>query len=234
MQDENNIQPEIPQAGEEIFSTETFIEEPPRPKTDLLKISLVLNGILLIGMVILYILFFTAKKTEQVAIPMAFQKVNGKAMKVVYVNIDSLNSKYEFVRMLKNDLEGTGKKLQAEILGEQSAFEKEAADFQKQVGANTITEERAKIVYEALMQKQQALLEKKDRYTQQVAEKELAMNLRLLDTVTNFLKRYNRHFNFDYILGFKTAGEILVASDSLDITREVLNALNKEYSEKKK
>jgi outer membrane protein len=234
MQEENNLQPEEHQADEQILQPEPEPVEPKPRKNMALTVSLVMNGILLVGLAVLYFLFFTSRRPEPVAIPMAFQKVSANSLKVVYVNIDSLNAKYEFVRALKSDLEGTGKKLQNEILGEQAAFEKEAADFQKQVAANSITEERAKIVYEALMQKQQALMEKKDRYTQQVADKELAMNIRLLDTVTNFLKRYNRQFRFDYILGYKTAGEILCANDTLDITREVLKVMNREYSDKKK
>jgi len=77
-------------------------------------------------------------------------------------------------------------------------------------------------------------VDKKDRYTQQVADKEMKMNLTLLDTVTNFLKRYNRTYKYDYIMGLKTAGEILVANDTLDITKDVLNALNKSYQEREK
>jgi outer membrane protein len=234
MNDENTIQPEVPQANEQVFISEPAVDEHKHPQPPLLTASLVMNAILLIGLVILYILFFTSKKEEQVKIPFAFQKTGGNSMKVVFVNIDTLNSRYEFVKVLKNDLEGTGKRLQNEILGEQAAFEKEAADFQKQVAANTIPEDRAKIIYEALMQKQQALMEKKDRYTQQVGEKEMDMNKRLLDTVSNFLKRYNRIYRYDYILGFREAGEILVGNDTLDITNDVLGALNKEYDSRKK
>ena len=63
-----------------------------------------------------------------------------------------------------------GRDFRMRFLNEQSALEKEAATFQKQIAANAITEDKAKVVYEELMQKQQALMEKKDRYTQMVAE----------------------------------------------------------------
>jgi outer membrane protein len=241
MQEENTFQPEEHQAEQNFAGETAGITEPGKEKAgkrvpDLLKLSLALNAILMIGVVILYILHFTAKKEETTsAIPMAtVQKVSGSALKVVFVNIDSLNAQYDFVKHLKSDLESTGKKLQNEILGEQAAFEKEANEFQKAVASNAIPEEKAKLQYEALMQKQQALAEKKDRYTQQVADKELDMNLRLLDTVTSFLKRYNRKYRFDYILGYKTAGEILVGNDTLDITRNVLGELNREYADRKK
>ena len=197
-------------------------------------LSLAFNFVLLAGLVVLYVLYFTSRKQEVITVPVNLHKSGDKGMSVVFVNLDTLNSKYEFVKMLKSDLEGTGRKLQAEIQSEQAAFEKEASDFQKQVQANTIPEARAKIIYEALMQKQQALAEKKDRYTQQVADKELSMNLQLLDTVTNFLKRFNRRYHFDYILGYKTGGEILLGNDTLDITGNVLNEMNKAWSERKK
>jgi outer membrane protein len=203
-------------------------------KEKILVFSVILNVIMLIGLTVLYVLFFTARKTEPSKPTPLFQKAGNKSLSLVYVNIDSLNSNYDFVKVLKNDLESTGKRLQEEIISEQTAFEKEAADFQKQVASSSIPEAKAKIIYEALMEKQQAIAEKKDRYTQEVANKQLDMNMRLLDTVTNFLKRYNRKFSYDYILGMKTSGEIIIANDTLDITKDVLNSLNKEYSARKK
>lgn len=234
MQEENNIPTGYSEVTEKDNPSKPFVKGNLQMKQKVLFLSVLFNIIMLIGLIILYVLFFTTKKTEIIKMTPVYQKAGNKAMSLVYVNIDSLNAKYEFVKVLKNDLESTGKKLQAEILSEQTAFEKEAADFQKQVANNAIPEAKAKMIYEALMEKQQALGEKKDRYTQEVANKELGMNMRLLDTVTNFLKRYNRKFNYDYILGMKTAGEILIANDTLDITKDVLNTINIEYSARKK
>ena len=194
----------------------------------------VLILILLAGVVALYILWYGNRcKTDQdTAVP--YQPGIEKGTSIVFVNLDTLNAHYEFVKVLRTDIEATGRRLHADILAEQNAFEKEAADFQRQINANAITEERAKVVYEQLMQKQQAILDKKDRYTQQVADQELNMNLRLVDTVINFLKRYNQNYRYDYILGYKTGGEILLGNDTLEITASVLESLNKEYQEKKK
>jgi outer membrane protein len=194
----------------------------------------VTNVILLAGLVVLYVLFFTeGKKVTSSDLP-AQQDASRGTVQVVFVNIDTLNERYEFIKKLRSDLEGLGKRLQDEVLSEQSKFERDAADFQRQVAGNAITEERAKAVYEELMERQQRLLEKKDRYTQLVADKELNMNLTLLDSVTGFLKRYNRQYHYDYILGYKGGGEILLANDTLDITNEVINSLNLEYRQKEK
>jgi outer membrane protein len=234
MQDENMIIPDNNQAKEENYAYQPQPEMEKHEKRQFFTFSNILGIVLLIGLIVLYILFLTTKRSEELKAPVALQKSGIRSLSVVFVNIDSLNEKYEFVKVLKNDLEGTGKRLQTEVLSEQSNFEKEAADFQKQVAGNAISEEKAKMVYESLMQKQQAIVEKKDRYTQQVANMEMNLNLRLLDTITNFLKRYNQIYKFDYILTYKTAGDILIANDTLDITNDVLRSLNKEYNERKK
>lgn len=201
-----------------------------------INLNTVLLLIVMAGLIVLYILFFTSQRS------VAPELVTGdsaqvsllKGPSIVYVNIDSLNEHYEFVKVLKQNLESAGNRLQREVLGEQDALEKEAAEFQRKISTNSITEDQARVVYEELMMKQQALMDKKERYTQQVAEQEFSMNVQLLDTVNSFLARFNRTFGYDYILAYRTAGEILTANDSLDITRQVLVLLNKEYAARKK
>ncbi|MBL6950981.1 MAG: OmpH family outer membrane protein [Bacteroidales bacterium] len=200
------------------------------------NLNTILLLIVLAGLVVLYILFFTSKPTGEVGVMEEDSTMIASASgpDIVYVNIDTLNEYYEFVKVLKRNLESTGNRLQREVLNEQDALEKEAAAFQQKISTNSITEERARVVYEELMAKQQTLMEKKDRYTQLIAEQEFNMNIQLLDTVNNFLLRFNREYQYNYILAFRTAGEILVASDSLDITRQVLDQLNEEYASRKK
>lgn len=194
----------------------------------------VLAIILLLGLIVLYVLYFNNRTSAVSSVPLNIQKTSGRQLSVVFVNIDSLNTHYEYVKLLRKDLEGTGKRLQTEVLGEQAALEKEANEFQRQMAANIIPEEKAKVLYEQLMQKQQALMQKKELYTQQVAEQEMNMNIKLVDSVTAFLKRFNRNYQFDYIMGFKSGGEILVSNDTMDITKSVLEELNKEYQQRKK
>jgi len=244
MQEENIDQP-LPQEHHENpepltrdavqpqFVTETASSEQPKPPFFTFNFNTLLGLILLVGVVILYVLHFTGNRQQDASVPLALKKDTGKQLSVVFVNIDSLNVHYDYVKILRNELESTGKRLQNEVLSEQSALEKEANEFQRQVAANIIPEDKAKQMYEQLMQKQQTLMQKKERYTQQVADHEMSMNIKLVDSVTAFLKRYNRKYHFDYIMGYKTGGEILISNDTLDITKSVLEELNKEFQEKK-
>ncbi len=201
-----------------------------------INLNTVLLLVVLAGLLVLYILFFTSQKSGEPLMVSgdSTQVTLPSGPTIVYVNIDTLNEHYEFVKTLKQNLESTGNRLQREVINEQTALEKEAADFQRQISTNSITEDRARVVYQELMAKQQALMEKKERYTQQVAEQEFNMNIQLLDTVNSFLARFNKQFGYDYILAYRSAGEILTASNKLDITQQVLDQLNKEYAARKK
>jgi len=196
-------------------------------------INTVLGLVLLVGLVILYILVL-GKKEQQVQLPPALQGAGGKTLSVVYLNLDSLNNQYELVKSMRKDLEATVNRLQGELKKDEENLQKDGADFQQKVQSNAISQDKAKQIYEILMQRQQGLLEKKDRYTQMMAQQQLAMNQKLSDTLSNFLKRFNRTYRFDYIMGYKSEGEILIANDSLDISRTIIDAINKEYLEKKK
>lgn len=236
MEEENFEKPQFKEVPESILPHQANMEKPADTKSPffIFNSNTSLGLVLLAGLAVLYVLFFSRGKSPERPVPLSVQNASGKTLSVAFVNLDSLNNHYEYVKILRRDLESTGKKLQSEVLAEQAALEKEGAEFQRQVSANTISEDKAKIVYEQLMQKSSLLDQKKQRYTQQVADHEMNMNLQLVDSVTTFLKRFNRQYKFDYIMGFKTGGEILIANDTLDITKSVLDALNTEYQQRKK
>ena len=72
----------------------------------------------------------------------------------------------------------------------------------------------------------------KDEYQRELANDEYMINSLLVDTVTNFLKRYNKDLKFDYILGYNKNGNIFLTNDTFNITNQVLVELNKEYQAK--
>ncbi len=230
--DENTLMmPETPQETP-VVPENSKAEKGSQPPFFTFNINTILMLILLVGLAVLYVLFFTQEKGAVRMMPSGAG--NGQGLKVVFVNIDTLNERYQFVTDLKKELESHGGKLQNELLSEQAALQKEFNDLQKLIQGNVVTEERANTIYQNLMKKQQALEEKKNQYTQEVAEKEYTTQMKLLDTLNAFLKRFNANYRYDYILGYKTAGEILIANDTLDITRVVLDELNKEYTASKK
>jgi outer membrane protein len=192
---------------------------------------LALNIVMLVGIIILFILHFTGSG-EKGSASGAFTKANKGAISVAFVNNDSILSNYDLVKKMRADLEAKGKRLEGEVAAKQQAFEKDAAYFQEQVKKKAISDQSAQEIYGQLQQNQQSIAQLRDRYAAELQQSEMDMNVALIDSVMNFLKRYNDKYKFDYILGFTKGGNILFANDTLDVTKDVIKELNIAYQEK--
>jgi len=227
---ENNSTPERVET-----STETnapLVETASVAKNKINPILLALNLVMLAGIIILFILHFSGSGSKSSALSGAIAKANKGAISVAFVNNDSILSNYELVKKMRADLEAKGKRLEGEVAAKQKAFEKDAAYFQEQVAKKAISDQSAQEIYGQLQQNQQKIYQLRDSYAAELQQSEMDMNVALIDSVMNFLKRYNDKYKFDYILGFTKGGNILYANDTLDVTNDVIKELNAAYKEK--
>ena len=193
-------------------------------------INLILNIIAMAGIIVLFILYFTGYSCSHS--PGA--KFNKTTAPIGFVNSDSVMANYEFVKVIKVSLEAKQKEAEDNFSVQQKTFETQVAEYQKKIQANSITNDQAKNTERILAEKQQNLLDLKDQLTQTLSEEQYKMNIMLLDSITNFLKRYNQKYNYNYIFGYSKGSNLLFANDSLDLTKEVIKGLNKEYKSQKK
>ena len=208
-------------------------EELENKKSNKLSPLLILNIIVVIGLIVIYILYFTNKEKPQEHQQAQFiPAVNSGSNSIVFVNSDLILEKYDLVKKLTDQLERDRKKKDTDFSAKQKADEEDAAYFQMQVEKQAISEQSAQQIYEQLMMKQQELYGLQEQYSGELAQKEFEMNIVLLDSIRNYLNRLNKIYRFDYVLSYNTVGNILLAKDTFDITQQVLDGLNKEYFEK--
>lgn len=193
--------------------------------------ALILSIISLLGVIFLIANTFSGKSKENAPIQ-ASKLIGEKNISVAFVNNDTILANLDFVKDLRSQLESKGKKLQSDLAAQQKTLEKEAAYLDDAIRKNTISQESAQELYGKLMQKQQSFYQLQERYSIELQKEEMELNLRLIDTVMNFIERYNKDLGFDYVLGFNKGGNILYKNDSLDITKQVLEKMNKEYKNK--
>ena len=202
-------------------------------KNPLLIISLILSVIAFIGLVILFVMEFTdndepVEKQNVMALPLSSTGSNS----IVFINSDLILEKYLLVNKLAAQLERDRQKKDADFEAKQKVYEQDAQYFQQQVQQQSISEQSAQQIYDQLMIKQQELIGLQEQYAAELAQKEYAMNIILLDSVRNYLARLNKNYNYDYILSYNAAGNIMLAKDTFDITLPVLEGLNMEYDER--
>ena len=81
-----------------------------------------------------------------------------------------------------------------------------------------------------LAKQQQDLQALNDRLMNDFAAEQAKYNTEMRDSIQAFLKEYNKSKKFDYIIS-KAGDNILAANAKYDITKDVVNGLNKRYKQ---
>ncbi|MBK9401876.1 MAG: OmpH family outer membrane protein [Bacteroidetes bacterium] len=182
--------------------------------------SLILNVILFLAVAYLYYLKFNDGNTVE-TIPVSGPALNSK---IVFVDSDSLMDNYT---LFKDMLEAMGKKrdsLDKVLMNKGSYLEKEIKEYQERAAGMSAGERQLR--EESLMKKQQALMEERDNLLESLKEEEAQLTDSIHVDLMSYLKVFNKKHGYDFILGYSRGGGILLASDSLDITKQVVNGLN--------
>ncbi|MFM9028518.1 MAG: OmpH family outer membrane protein [Bacteroidota bacterium] len=193
------------------------------------QFSFVLNLILFIAVAVLYYLHFS--KGEAAPIISA-----GKAPVapggIYFINSDTLLENYGFYKDKKAELESRQNRIRNELKSASQKLEQDVQNYQQ--AAPGMTDEQRQRTEESLMIRQQKLVEQKDQLLNQLDEEQAKYSDSLFTRLTAYLKSTNKDNGVRFVLGYQRGGGILFANDSLDITKSVLDGLNKEWKGEKK
>ena len=152
---------------------------------------------------------------------------------IVYVNSDSLLTKYEYFKELKSKMESKGKAAQSDMAAKTQAFQREVQQYQQQ--QNTLPADQRAATEQRLSRKQQELQAYEQNagaalQSEQAKEQEVLYN-----KVAEYLKSYAKTKGYKMVLTYsKGNSAILFADESLDVTNAVIVGLNDAYAKDKK
>ncbi len=209
----------------------------------------IVNCILLMGLILLYIFHFTgigAKGGKGLANADAKAPVvvGEGGLKIAYVNTDSLNANYKYIKDLEKELnafkqgkENSLKQQMDKLQADSKALQDDYQNYLQNGSSMSLTQQQNK---EAELKKRDAEIKKRAQqlaqleqdYTSQILEKQTSENKKMIDAVYAFIREYNaQNQQFNLILA-KTGTElpfILYGDEAMDITDEIVKGLNEEY-----
>lgn len=190
--------------------------------------SLILNVVLTIAVAVLYYLHF---KDRQPAVETVSAKpTEAKGRAIVYVNVDSLLTKYDFFKDTQKVLESKRFQLENDLATKGRNLQNKVAFFQQR--AATMTQEQGRATEASLQKEQQDILAYRERAAQNLAAEEQSKNKQLYDQIYDYLKKINAQNKYEFVLGYTKGGGILFADPAADQTKAILDGLNKEYQPK--
>jgi outer membrane protein len=199
------------------------------------QISYIVNAVLVVAIGILFFLIFSLKselkdiKTEVKTVKKQEMLEQNQAS-IAFINIDSLLMNYRLSEDLNYDIKLNQESAQKELEQKMAQFEKDYVAFQeKYQRGGFLTQQRAEEEQQKLVEKQQRLQELEASLSNNLMMKQQQMNQQLYDSISNFLKEFNKDLGFEYILGASQGGGILYANQKRNFTDTVLTTLNNRY-----
>jgi outer membrane protein len=186
----------------------------------------VINIILAAGILISLALFISNKNqtgsssTTKVGVP--------QSLKIAYVDLDSIQSKYTFYQEKMQEFE---KKKESADRDLNSAFQKidnERVAFLKR--GESITQAEAENFQRVYQGKMQNLEEQKKIMENNIAEDGLKTMEELRKKMNDYLEEYNKKATYSFIFSYSAGMNVLFYKDSAyNITTEVIEGLNQSY-----
>lgn len=191
------------------------------------NLSLLLNIVLFVAVAILYYLHFSSGKSASTGIGVTAPK----DINIAYINSDSVLKYYDYFKVNKDKLESKGKKLDQDLRNRAQSFQNDYEAYQRNLSNLTIGQ--AKAVEEDLAKKQQNLQLYQQSLSQEMSAEEGKMTQELYKRITDYLKKYGQENGLQIVLKYDPTSDVLFGGDSLDITKQVVDGLNKEYADEK-
>ncbi len=158
----------------------------------------------------------------------AFFCVYFSADEVVYVDVNKLFKEYDRSAFLQKNLEETVERLKSNVDSLQVDWQNELKNYEKE--RNSMSEKELDLKKQLLGTKQQQLNNYRQIIERQIQEEEQKTTQAVIKDINAFVTEYGENKNYIIIHGATGSGNIMYAKKSVDITDEVLKALNKRFN----
>ena len=194
------------------------------------KRNVILNGLMVLAM---GLMFAQCAGNGNAGAPAASAPATGGAsnMKIAYVEIDSLLTKYNFCKDVNEQMIKKEENIRTTLNEKGKKLEKQAQEFQRKYENNGfINQERAQQEYQRIQKQQQELAELQQKLAEELAAENQKNSLQMRDSINSFLKAYNETKGYDLIISNTGFDNLLYANPAYNITNEIVEGLNARYN----
>jgi len=190
--------------------------------------ALALSSLAFIGVLILFGMQFSnngkdaGKKGSTSATPSG----PAPAGHIAYVNVDTLEAHYEYLKTKKEEFAKRQSAMEAELQRSAQQLQNQAAAFQQKAQSGGMSQTEGEAQQRKLYQMQQSLETRRQALTEQFLKEQDAFNKEIHSRLDKFLEEYNKDKHYDFILSYTPGSNIMYADKRLDITQEVIKGMN--------
>lgn len=190
----------------------------------------ILNGLIALALVLMFTQCTDNKANDKSTSTPAV--VGGPVnMKIAYVEIDSLLTKYRYWNDLNEMMIQKEENIRTTLNEKAKELDQEMREFQRKLENNGFaSRERAEQENLRISQKQRDLQQLQEKLYADLQAENQKNSLQLRDSINSFLKVYNQKKGYSLIISNTQLDNLLFADKSLDITQEIVDGLNARYT----
>lgn len=194
------------------------------------RTNFILNGLLALTTVLVFAQCSNNNAPASVAAP-ASGATGSSNMRIAYVEIDSLLTKYNFWNDLNEMMIKKEENIRTTLNEKGKKLEAEQVEFQRKYENNGFASpERAQQEYQRIQKQQQDLQALQQKLAEELASENQKNSLQLRDSINSFLKVYNQDKGYDLIISNTGFDNLLYANPAYNITQEIVDGLNARYN----
>ena len=155
-----------------------------------------------------------------------------KGKKIVYVQADSLLKNYEYYKDFQKEFESKGFQLENDLANKGRSFQNKVAFFQQRAQQGALSQDQAQSAQAQLAKEEQDIAKYRDDQLRKLDEERIKKTEEFYGNIFDYIKNYNKANGYEFVLGYSKGGGILFADSNLDVTKKMVEGLNKEYKDK--
>lgn len=194
------------------------------------KTKYILKGFLMLVMAFMFTQCADNKNANEGNATPAAALASGE-LKIAYVEIDSLLTKYRFWNDLNEMMIQKEENIRTTLNEKAKELEQEMREFQRKLENNGFaSRERAEQENLRIAQKQRDLQQLQEKLANELQTGNQKNSLQLRDSINSFLKIYNKDKGYSLIFSNTGFDNLLYADKAFNITEEIVEGLNARYT----
>ncbi len=198
------------------------------------NISTILSILALTISSVLLVLYLKDNKKQSVNPATQNTDSAGNEFKIAYFDIDSLQTHYSYFNDVSEQIRQKENAVTNELAGLQSRFQKKIADWQQKIQSNTMTQAEGEQAEREYARMQQEYEQKQISLNQDLQKFRMEKLTEIRNRIETFLTEYNKEKNYAFILSYEPGFMLYYKDTAYDVTKDVIEGLNRQYKQEKK
>jgi outer membrane protein len=175
----------------------------------------------------------TACNNKPAATTAATTPASDEKQAIVYLNSDTLLTKYQYAIDMRKRLNDKGTSTKSDLESKEQAFQREVADYQKEAAG--LAADKRQTTEQRLSREKQELQQYEQNATAQFQNDQASEQSKLYDKIADFSKAYAKEKGYKIVLSYSKGGPTIIYADpSMDVTTDAIKRLNDAYAKDKK